>query len=265
MITWFITADPCIYFIMSRLGSRTIFRRKAMRKPIILVVDDEPAIRKFVRANLEARNFEVILASDGTEAIEVLEKEMPDLLILDISMPKMDGFEVCKRVREWSQIPIIILSARGTELDKVKCLESGADDYITKPFGVDELMARVKAVMRRVQSSKESASLPAYVNSDLEVDFAKHLVTLGSENINLTATEYRMLSYLAMNAGRVITGTQLLDHVWGEDYSGSDHLLQVNIGRLRQKLCDSAREPRYIQTKAGIGYMMTKATTPVEV
>jgi DNA-binding response OmpR family regulator len=236
-----------------------------MHKPLILVVDDEPAIRKFVRANLEARDYDVLLASDGVEAIEILEREIPELLILDITMPKMDGFEVCKRVREWSQIPIVILSARGTEMDKVKCLESGADDYITKPFGVDELMARVKAVMRRMQSSKENATLPAYVNNELEVDFAKHLVTLGSQNINLTATEYRMLAYLAMNAGRVITGSQLLDHVWGEDYSGSDHLLQVNIGRLRQKLGDNARDPKYIQTKAGIGYMMTKAAVPVEV
>jgi DNA-binding response OmpR family regulator len=231
-----------------------------MRKLRVLVVDDEPAIRKFVRANLEARDFETLMACDGVEAIDVLEKEMPELLILDISMPRMDGFEVCRRVREWSQIPIIILSARGAEMDKVKCLETGADDYITKPFGVDELMARVKAVIRRVQASADVTSVPAYVNSDLEVDFARHLVTLNSENVNLTATEYRMLSYLAMNAGRVITGTQLLDHVWGEEYSGSDHLLQVNIGRLRQKLGDSARDPKYIHTKPGIGYMMVRGT-----
>jgi DNA-binding response OmpR family regulator len=229
-----------------------------MRKPRVLVVDDEPAIRKFVRANLEARDFETILAADGMEAIGALEKEMPDLLILDIMMPKMDGFEVCRRVREWSQIPIIILSARGGEMDKVKCLETGADDYITKPFGVDELMARVKAVMRRVQASQDNTNLPTYSNSELVVDFARHMVTVGNNEVNLTATEYRMLSYLAMNAGRVITGNQLLDHVWGEEYSGSDHLLQVNVGRLRQKLGDSAREPKYIQTRAGIGYMMTR-------
>jgi DNA-binding response OmpR family regulator len=231
-----------------------------MRKPRILVADDEPAIRKFVRANLEARDYETTLVPDGTEAMSAIEKEMPDLLILDLMMPKMDGFEVCRRLREWSQIPIIVLSARGGEMDKVKCLEMGADDYITKPFGVDELMARVKAVIRRVQASKESTSLPAYSYSDLVVDFVNHLVTLKGENINLTATEYRMLSYLAMNAGRVITATQLLDHVWGEEYSGSDHLLQVNIGRLRQKLGDNAREPRFIQTKAGIGYMLTRAS-----
>jgi len=231
-----------------------------MRKPRVLIADDEPAIRKFVRANLEARGYEIISTMDGSEAIQALEKELPDLMILDIMMPKMDGFEVCRRVREWSQIPIIILSARGGEMDKVKCLETGADDYITKPFGVDELMARVKAVMRRARSSSESTSLPVYDCGDLIVDFVKHLVTLGGQNVNLTATEYRMLSYLAMNAGRVITGGQILDHVWGEEYSGADHLLQVNIGRLRQKLGDSARDPKYIQTKAGIGYMMTKGS-----
>jgi DNA-binding response OmpR family regulator len=229
-----------------------------MRKPRILVVDDEPAIRKFVRANLEVRDYETLLATDGTEACEIIEREMPDLIILDIMMPKTDGFEVCRRVREWSQIPIIFLSARAGEMDKVKCLELGADDYITKPFGVDELLARVKAVMRRVKASGETESQPVFSLAELTVDFAKHLVSLNNEAINLTATEYKMLSYLAINAGRVITVGQLLDHVWGEEYSGSDHLLQVNIGRLRQKLQDNAREPKYIQTKAGIGYMMNR-------
>ena len=229
-----------------------------MRKTRVLIADDEPTIRKFVKANLEARDFETLVAGDGAEAIEAIEKEMPDLLILDIVMPKMDGFEVCRRIREWSQIPIVVLSARDGEMDKVKCLEMGADDYITKPFGVDELMARVKAVIRRVQVTKQTAGVPAYCFEKLIVDFGKHLVILNGEIVNLTATEYRMLSYLAINAGRVITADQLLDHVWGEEYSGSDHLLQVNIGRLRQKLGDSAREPRFIQTKAGIGYMMTR-------
>lgn len=230
-----------------------------MRKPRVLVVDDEPAIRKFVRANLEIRDYETLLATDGNEACEIIEREMPDLIILDIMMPKLDGFEVCRRVREWSQIPIIFLSARAGEMDKVKCLELGADDYITKPFGVDELLARVKAVMRRVKSSGESESLPVFNTAELTVDFAKHLVSIKNETVNLTATEYKMLSYLAMNAGRVITVAQILEHVWGEEYSGSDHLLQVNIGRLRQKLQDNAREPKYIQTKAGIGYMMTRS------
>jgi DNA-binding response OmpR family regulator len=230
-----------------------------MRRPRILIVDDEPAIRKFVRANLEARGFEALVAADGDEAIQIIEKELPDLIILDIMMPKVDGFEVCRQVREWSQIPIVILSARGGEMDKVKCLEMGADDYITKPFGVDELMARVKAVMRRVQALEDSSNLPAFAYSELTVDFAKHLVNLGSETIKLTATEYRMLAYLAMNAGRVVTANQMLEHVWGDDYSGEDHLLQVNIGRLRQKLQDNARDPKYIQTKAGIGYMMVRA------
>jgi DNA-binding response OmpR family regulator len=229
-----------------------------MRKPRILIVDDEPAIRKFVRANLEARDYETLLAMDGSEACEIIERELPDLIILDIMMPKTDGFEVCRQVREWSQIPIIFLSAKASEMDKVKCLEMGADDYITKPFGIDELLARIKSVMRRFQSSNVSDNLPVFKTSELIVDFGKHLVTLGNQNVNLTATEYRMLSYLAINAGRVITASQLLEHVWGDAYSGSDHLLQVNIGRLRRKLLDNAREPKYIQTKAGIGYMMTR-------
>jgi DNA-binding response OmpR family regulator len=229
-----------------------------MRRPRVLIVDDEPAIRKFVRANLEARDYEALVAPDGDEAIETIEKELPDLIILDIMMPRMNGFEVCRQVREWSQVPIIILSARGGEMDKVKCLEMGADDYITKPFGVDELMARIKAVMRRVQALEDVSNQPTYSYSDLTVDFAKHLVILGRESLKLTATEYRMLSYLALNAGRVITANQMLEHVWGDDYSGEDHLLQVNIGRLRQKLQDNARDPKYIQTKAGIGYMMVR-------
>jgi DNA-binding response OmpR family regulator len=230
-----------------------------MRKPRILIVDDEPAIRKFVRANLEVRDYETLLATDGSEACEIIEREMPDLIILDIMMPKTDGFEVCRQVREWSKIPIIFLSARAGEMDKVKCLELGADDYITKPFGVDELLARVKAVMRRVKAANETDNLPIFSFSELKVDFAKHLVEINNETVNLTATEYKMLSYLAMNAGRVITVGQLLEHVWGEEYSGSDHLLQVNIGRLRQKLQDNAREPKYIHTKAGIGYMMNRS------
>jgi DNA-binding response OmpR family regulator len=229
-----------------------------MRKPRILIADDEPAIRKFVRANLEARDYETLLAVDGSEAIGTMEKELPDLVILDIMMPRIDGFDVCRQIREWSQVPIIILSARGAEIDKVKCLEMGADDYITKPFGIEELMARVKAIMRRAKASNESAGLPEYHSGDLTVDFARHLVTLGGVDLNLTATEYRILSYLAMNAGCIIIADQLLDHVWGDEYSGADHLLQVNIGRLRQKLGDNARNPRYIQTRAGIGYMMTK-------
>ena len=162
-----------------------------MRKLRVLIADDEVAIRKFVRANLEARDYETLMASDGSEALEVIEKELPDLIILDLRMPKMDGFELCRQLREWSQIPIIILSACSGEMDKVKCLEMGADDYITKPFGVEELLARVKAVIRRVQASKASSSLPAFRCDGLTVDFAKHLVTLNGENVNLTATEFQ--------------------------------------------------------------------------
>lgn len=232
-----------------------------MRRIRILVADDEPGIRKFVRANLVARDYEVLLARDGAEAIDIVEKTLPDLIILDIMMPNMDGVEVCRRIREWSQIPIIILSARGEEGDKVACLELGADDYITKPFGVDELLARVRAVQRRVESHGEKSE-PVYSCHDLMVDFARRWVTLKGRMVNLTATEYKLVSYLACNAGRILTPDQILEHVWGEDYLGEYHILHVNIARLREKLTDGARNPRYIVTRPGIGYMMVKSTSP---
>jgi len=237
------------------------------RQPRILITDDDPAILKFVRANLKVEGYDTLIAGDGAEALKILETETPDLVILDIVMPNVDGFEVCRRLRGWSQVPIIMLSARGYQDDKVKCLSLGADDYISKPFGIEELIARVKAVMRR-SYQYEDDTRPEVHCYDLVIDFARHRVTRDVREIDLTGTEFRLISYLASNTDHILTINQILKAVWGEEYHGESHLLHVNIGRLRQKLEDDARSPRYILTKPGIGYMMphceeTNDTIPV--
>jgi DNA-binding response OmpR family regulator len=230
-----------------------------MKSSRILIVDDDPSIRKFIRANLEARDYEVLQAADGESALNILEKDQPDLIILDIMMPKMDGFEVCRRVREWSKIPIIMLSARDGEMDKVSCLDCGADDYMTKPFSLKELLSRIMAVLRRTKIDAGESTLSKFQNGDLEIDFSRHTVNLKGEQIDLTACEYKILVYLALNAGRVVTPNQLLEKVWGEEYFGDFRVLQVNVCRLRRKLKDDAKNPSFIQTKPGIGYTIMKA------
>jgi len=224
-----------------------------MKKSRILVVDDDPSIRKFLRANLEKRDYAVLQAGDGEEAIQVIEQELPDLVLLDIMMPKLDGFTVCRRVREWSRIHIIMLSARQGEMDKVECLDCGADDYLTKPFSLRELLSRINAVLRRCQGDTAVFN-PLYTCGDLKIDLACRKVFLAGEEIKLTATEYKIISYLAVNAGRVLTPDQILVKVWGEDYAGDNHLLQSHLARLRAKLHEDTRNPRYILTRIGIGY-----------
>jgi DNA-binding response OmpR family regulator len=225
-----------------------------MQKPRVLVVDDDPCIRKFVCANLDARDYEVLPATNGLDALEVFKKEHPDLVILDIMMPGIDGFEVCRRIREWSNIPIIVLSAREGETDKVRCLDCGADDYLTKPFYLRELLSRIKAVLRRTQDPGNLRVLPKYRYEDLEVDLSQNEVSLNGEVLSLTGTEYKILSYLVTNAGRLITSDQILRKIWGEDYLGDHHVIQVNIGRLRKRLNDNGRISKYIETRPGIGY-----------
>jgi DNA-binding response OmpR family regulator len=232
-----------------------------MKQTYILVVDDDPSIRKFIKANLEARDYRVAQAGDGKEAIQIIEEELPDLILLDIMMPQMDGFQVCKVIREWSQIPIIMLSARDSEIDKIKCLDTGADDYLTKPFSLKELLSRINAVLRRSQiTNAANAPLPRFVNGNLVVDYGRQVVTLEEKPVDLTGLEYKILVYLTLNAGRIITPNQLLEKIWGEEYAGDSRLLQVNICRLRRKLKDSIKNPRYIQTKPGIGYVAIPST-----
>ena len=225
-----------------------------MVKKRILLVDDEIGIIKFVRAKLAAQGYDVLTAMDGAQAIHVFETELPDLIVLDITMPKMDGFEVCSRIREWSQIPIIMLSARGDEMDKVKCLELGADDYITKPFGAKELIARVSAVLRRTAATPVTPTQPSVVNGDLEINFAQRRVALAGEEIQLTPTEYSLLQELALNAGKVLTHGHLLKKVWGPEYGNETDYLHTFIRRLRRKLEPDSPEPLYIVTLLGVGY-----------
>jgi len=225
-----------------------------MNKTRILVVDDELSIIKFLRANLESKGYEVLTAINGAEALQTFEMELPDLVILDIMMPKMDGFEVCRRLREWSQTPIIMLSARGDESDKVKCLDLGADDYITKPFGASELIARVRAVLRRTEAATTIPTRPSFTSGDLEINFAQRQVTVAGKEVKLTPTEYSLLQEFVLNAGKVLTHTHLLNKVWGLEYREDTQYLHVFVRRLRAKLEPDPRNPRYIVTVPGVGY-----------
>ena len=225
-----------------------------MNKTRILIVDDELSIIKFLRANLEARDYGVLTAMTGTEALQTFERELPDLVILDITMPEMDGFEVCRQLREWSQTPIIMLSARGDETDKVKCLNLGADDYVTKPFGAGELVARVGAVMRRSETTGSVPAPPSFTCGDFQISFAQRQVTISGKEIKLTPTEYTLLQEFALNAGKVLTHTHLLNKVWGPEYREEREYLHVFVRRLRVKLESDLANPRYIITVPGVGY-----------
>ena len=230
------------------------------KKTKILVADDELKLLRLVTRNLELEGYETLAATDGQEALELIETHDPDLLLLDVMMPKLDGFSVTQRVREFSAVPIIIMTARGDDQDKIRGLDLGGDDYLTKPFNVDELLARVRAVLRRSQLSAHTQGpglSSAATVGDLRVDFAQHQAWLRDEDINLTPVEYRLLAYLAQNAGRVLTQDQLLEYVWGPDYVGETHMLQVNINRVRRKIEPDPAHPRYILTKVGIGYLLS--------
>jgi len=228
-----------------------------VKKTTIVAADDDPQLLRLVTRNLEFEGYEVIPASNGQQALEEIEERAPDLVLLDVMMPKMDGFTVCQRVREFSTVPIIIVTARGQ--DKVRGLDLGADDYLTKPFSVDELLARVRAVLRRTQfatSEHANAERSTATIGDLTLDYAQHLVSLSGNEVPLTPIEYRILAYLAQNAGRVLTQDLLLEHVWGAEYLGESHMLQVNMNRLRRKLEADPAHPRYLITKVGVGYFL---------
>jgi DNA-binding response OmpR family regulator len=227
-----------------------------VNKKRILVVDDELSIIKFLRANLEANDYEVFTALDGAEALKITEMELPDLVILDIMMPKMDGFEFCRTLREWSQIPIIMLSARGGEEYKVKCLDLGADDYITKPFGANELLARVSAVLRRTEAAITMPNQPSLTIGDLKMNFNQRQVTIADKEVKLTPTEYTLLQEFVFSAGKVLTHTYLLSKVWGPEYQEEREYVHVFVRRLRAKIESEPTNPRYILTVPSVGYQL---------
>ena len=229
------------------------------KKTSVLVVDDDIRMLRMMKRVLELEGYQVRTASGGEMALNMFDKETPSLVLLDIMMPDIDGYTVCQRIREFSQVPIIMVTAKGNDKEKVDGLDVGADDYVTKPFSASELSARVRAVLRRTELRDELPEAALHLN-DLVIDFAQHRVLIGNQEVLLTATEYRLLSYLASNAGRVVTPDQLLNKVWGEEYIGDSHLLQVSIARLRQKLRDDAKKPKYISTRPGIGYIILKET-----
>ncbi len=216
----------------------------------VLVVDDEPQIRRALRTALSGHGYEVELAEDGSIALDALALRLPDLVLLDLAMPRVDGLEVVRQTRGWSRVPIIVLSARGEERDKVAALDLGADDYLTKPFGIEELLARIRATLRR--SGAPDAS--SVVVGDLTVDFGRHVVTRGLVEIHLTKTEYDLLRVLASNADRVLTHRQLLERVWGSYAAGNAQQLRVYINYLRRKLEPDPSHPRLIVTEPGVGY-----------
>jgi two-component system KDP operon response regulator KdpE len=220
----------------------------------ILLAEDEVALRDFVSRNLRARGFEVLEASNGLEALALWEREDPHLLILDIMMPRMDGLEVCRRVREYSIVPIIVLTALDAESEKVAALDLGADDYLTKPFGVEELLARVRAVLRRTQREMVPTTGGIKQFGDLQVDLAGHIVRLRGAEVRLTPTEFSLLKQLITNSGKVLTHRMLLQSVWGPEYGGEAEYLRVYINRLRHKLESDPASPRYLLTEPGVGY-----------
>ena len=226
------------------------------KRPTVLVVDDDIRMLRMMKRMLELEGFTAAMADGGEPALKMFEKETPDLVLLDVMMPDLDGYSVCHRIREFSQVPIIMVTARDLDKEKVEGLDSGADDYVTKPFSASELAARVRAVLRRTCGQTRPRE-NSFQYKDMLVDYTAHRVMIRDRELRLTSTEYRLLSYLSLNAGRVITPDQLLDKVWGEEYVGAPHLLQVNIARLRKKLGDSARNPIYITTRPGIGYIIS--------
>lgn len=222
----------------------------------ILVVDDEPLYIRLVKINLLTEGYEVITASNGEEALETIFTDPPDLVLLDVMMPKLDGITTCERIRQFSNVPIIMLTARGEEENRVAGLNVGADDYVVKPFAATELLARVRAVLRRSQSSRSPMQERFFTHGNLRIDFARVEVFKDNRPIFLSATEYRLLIQFAHHVGQVLTAEELLVSIWGPQYKSDKEILWVSIARLRQKLEDDPHNPMHIVTRSGLGYLM---------
>jgi two-component system KDP operon response regulator KdpE len=220
----------------------------------ILIVEDESRMARFIRLNLEHDGFQVIEAIRGREAIRRAREDFPDLILLDVMLPDIDGFEVLSRVREESEVPVIMLTAKGEEDDRVRGLELGADDYVSKPFSPRELVSRVRAVLRRSDIVRGSSSGPIIVDDRLKIDFDRREVWVGGEQVKLRPTEYRLLYHLVQNSGWVLTHDQILTKVWGYEYQDEPHYVRLYVNYLRQKLEEDPSDPKYILTERGVGY-----------
>ncbi len=222
----------------------------------ILVVDDEPLYIRLLKVNLEAEGYEVITAENGEEALDSLSQNSPELIIMDVMMPKLDGVTTCQRIRQFSNVPIVLLTALGEEHDRVNGLNIGADDYVVKPFSATELIARVRAVLRRAANQQQSVETRIFTHGDLRIDIAKAEVWKNDHQVYLSATEYKMLILFAYHVGQVITAEELLEATWGASYKDEKEILWVSIARLRQKLEDNPHSPVHIVTRTGLGYQM---------
>ncbi len=225
------------------------------QKTTILIVDDDPQLLRLVRLNLESEGYHVLAAGDASSALAHLSREAPELILLDVLLPGMNGYELCQRIREFSSTPIIFLTAKVEDTDKVEGLKLGADDYLTKPFNIQELLARIEAVLRRTDGSKGASAPSTFSCDDLSVDFVRHRVAKQGREVPLTATEYKLLTQLVCNAGRVMLHRELLTRVWGSEYQDELDYLRAYIRHLRSKLEEDPHQPKYILSKPGIGYV----------
>jgi two-component system, OmpR family, KDP operon response regulator KdpE len=230
--------------------------KMAENAPLILIIEDEAPIRRFLRASLTANGYRLVEAVNAQEGLMQATTRLPDLIILDLGLPDRDGLAVIQELRLWTTLPIIILSARQQEGDKVQALDAGADDYLTKPFGVAELLARLRVALRHAQRLSQQTDTPVFTLDDLQVNLAQRQVFVGGVEIHLTPTEYKLLTTLVQYAGKVVTHRQLLREVWGPGYADESHYVRVYMGLLRQKLEADPARPRYLLTEPGVGYRL---------
>ncbi|HVN32156.1 MAG TPA: response regulator [Thermoanaerobaculaceae bacterium] len=225
-------------------------------EPLVLIVDDEMAIRRFLRVSLAGEGYRVVEASTAAEALEQVAGQRPDAVILDLGLPDRDGLAVIRELREWSSVPIVVLSVRDREGDKVSALETGADDYLTKPFSVGELLARLRVALRHAAIAGGAADEPVFATGELRVDLARRQVFVAGREVRLTPFEYKLLALLVKNAGKVLTHRQLLRQVWGPEYGDENHYIRVYVAQLRRKLEADPARPRYLRTEPGVGYRL---------
>jgi two-component system, OmpR family, KDP operon response regulator KdpE len=228
----------------------------AKTDPVIIVIEDDPSIRRFLRTSLSTHGFSIFEADTGKQAIVEVGVRKPDLVILDLGLPDMDGIDVIKAIRDGSELPIIILSARSNEQSKIAALDSGANDYLTKPFSFDELLARIRVALRQMIRTIEQMQTDVFINANLKVDLLKRVVSIDEQEVHLTPIQYRLIKMLISHAGKVLTHQQILNEVWGTDYQDKAHYLRIYMSQLRQKLETDPTQPKFLLTESGVGYRL---------